>query len=197
MERRYVCVNGHRHRVEQPVGVCVPGKIGGYCLSHSDVAKTRISKANKGRVLTDPAKTSTGVKRQWKDPEKRARLLVGGSRPEVIEAKRRGANHSGEGGCNCARHSRTSYTRSTKLALKMVELFLSEFPCVELEHRFGRYTVDAYLPPPYHLAFEADGEHWHKDKARDARRDQVLMDQFELPVVRFSEREIWSARWVN
>ena len=57
---------------------------------------------------------------------------------------------------------------------------------------FGRYNVDAYLPPPYHLAFEADGEYWH-DPKKDAIRDTQLLSKFQLPVVRLSERELQKA----
>lgn len=74
----------------------------------------------------------------------------------------------------------------------MVRLFLDEFPVVEMEVAFGRYTVDAYLPPPYHLAFEADGEYWHERRGRefDEQRDEYLAQNFKLPVIRLTETEI-------
>jgi len=56
---------------------------------------------------------------------------------------------------------------------------------------FAPYRVDAYLPPPYHLAFEADGDYWHRDsEEEDAERDAFLLREFNLPVVRIPEFEI-------
>ena len=72
-------------------------------------------------------------------------------------------------------------------------VLLAEFPTVIREQRFGRYRVDAYLPPPYHLAFEADGVYWHDRPERvkhDARRDAYLLAEYGLPVVRLGETEL-------
>jgi len=70
---------------------------------------------------------------------------------------------------------------------------LVEFPEVRANVRFGRYEVDAYLPPPYHLAFEADGTYWHNrpgDREANERRDAELLLEFNLPVVRLTEEEL-------
>ena len=70
---------------------------------------------------------------------------------------------------------------------------LAKFPTVKRECRFGSYAVDAYLPPPYHLAFEADGAYWHssqKQRLHDAKRDAYLLVEHNLPVVRLSEAEL-------
>ncbi len=57
--------------------------------------------------------------------------------------------------------------------------------------RFGRFRVDAYLPPPYHLAFEADGTYWHRPESeqarRDVERDAWLLEHYDLRVVRLTE----------
>ncbi len=50
--------------------------------------------------------------------------------------------------------------------------------------------VDAYLPLPYHLAFEADGEYWHQHPRRDAARDAYLLKEFSLPVIRINGSEL-------
>ena len=99
--------------------------------------------------------------------------------------------------CRCGAHNQDPETLglgrgSTKLAQGMIALYLSEFPEVIEEKAFGRYRVDAYLPPPYHLAFEADGDYWHDRRGRDfdTRRDAYLLARFGLPVVRLSETEI-------
>lgn len=95
--------------------------------------------------------------------------------------------------CKCMGRKRFSALSQT-----MISLFLSEFPVVEEEKRFGRFFVDAYLPPPYHLAFEADGTYWHsKRKDFDKKRDAHLLEQFSLPVIRLSEEEIKLARKEN
>ena len=68
---------------------------------------------------------------------------------------------------------------------------VAEFPEVRREEHFSLYRVDAYLPHPYHLAFEADGAYWHKDHVkRDAERDAYLMREHNLPVVRLTELEL-------
>lgn len=77
----------------------------------------------------------------------------------------------------------------------LCEVLLAEFPHVIPQRRFGRYRVDAYLPFPYHLAFEADGEYWHArvEKARPdyyKNRDAYLLVRFGLPVVRIGEAEL-------
>lgn len=103
--------------------------------------------------------------------------------------------------CRCGHHNQDPETLglgrgSTALALAMVEVFLTEFPEVIMEKSFGRYRVDAYLPPPYHLAFEADGAYWHERRGQDydARRDTYLFEWFGLSVVRLTEAEIGWAR---
>ncbi len=77
----------------------------------------------------------------------------------------------------------------TKIENILVNVVLAEFPTVIREQAFGRYRVDAYLPAPYHLAFEADGAYWH-DEERDAVRDEQLLSEFDLPVIRLTEREL-------
>lgn len=58
------------------------------------------------------------------------------------------------------------------------------------QQRFGRYIVDAYVPA-MHTAFEADGEYWHKDSGeKDQARDAWLLENYNLPVIRFTETEI-------
>lgn len=81
----------------------------------------------------------------------------------------------------------SSMTGIHQILLKL----LDEFPEVIPEYPWGLYHVDAYLPKPYHLAFEADGEYWHKNtKEFDTSRDQYLWDWFGLPVIRLTETEL-------
>ncbi|KKK64410.1 hypothetical protein LCGC14_2984490, partial [marine sediment metagenome] len=83
--------------------------------------------------------------------------------------------------------------RRTPLTDRMVEGLLADFPEVYREKQFGHYRVDAYLPEPYNLAFEADGEYWHNEKGRDEKRDKHLFEEFGLRVIHISEAEVNSA----
>lgn len=81
----------------------------------------------------------------------------------------------------------------TRIENILHDVLLAEFPIVERERRFGRYRVDAYLPEPYHLAFEADGSYWHGSArmiVRDLERDAYLLAEHSLPVVRLGEAEL-------
>lgn len=87
--------------------------------------------------------------------------------------------------------------RSSSIARTLVDVVLAEFPVVKEEQPFGPYRIDAYLPPPYHLAFEADGSYWHGlpgARERDERRDAHLLKRFKLPTVRLTEDELVSLR---
>lgn len=43
----------------------------------------------------------------------------------------------------------------------------------------GRYRVDFYLPDT-DIIIEADGDPWHLNKAKDTRREHVIMHLFAL-----------------
>jgi hypothetical protein len=91
-------------------------------------------------------------------------------------------------GCGCA--ICVPRNKPTQLEATLFAL-LADFPVVEREVQFGVYRVDAYLPPPYHIAFEADGAHWHAEgNRRDMARDAWLNRKFGLPVVRLTELEL-------
>ncbi len=57
------------------------------------------------------------------------------------------------------------------------------------EKRFGRYVVDAFLPE-HNLAVEADGAFWHKDTARQTRRDAALLRSGLLAVVHLGDDDL-------
>ncbi len=90
--------------------------------------------------------------------------------------------------CSCLQHGGRP-NRPTKIERILVGTILAEFPVVREQEKFGRFKVDAYLPLPYHLAFEADGSYWHNTED-DVARDAILMEEFALPVVHLSEKEI-------
>ena len=51
---------------------------------------------------------------------------------------------------------------------------------------FPPYTIDIYIPD-YHLGVEVDGPH-HQEK-KDRKRDNFLMETYELPIIRFNLKE--------
>ena len=86
-----------------------------------------------------------------------------------------------------------SNNRNTSIEIILRDRVLADFPEVQANVRFGIYEVDAYLPPPYHLAFEADGDYWHRLPGRaetDAIRDTYLLKYHGLPVIRLTESEL-------
>ena len=61
---------------------------------------------------------------------------------------------------------------------------------IALEQRFGRYSVDVLVLDEW-LAFEADGEYWHEVNKTDYdARDEYLLREHGLPVIRLTENEI-------
>lgn len=85
------------------------------------------------------------------------------------------------------------YQKRTNIEDILLHIVLAEFPKVISEKNVGKYRVDAYLPAPYHLAFEADGEYWHTRPGaiyRDQKRDSYLWRRFKLPVIRFTGNEL-------
>lgn len=79
--------------------------------------------------------------------------------------------------------------KRTGIEQVLFKLVRRAYPDAEQERRFGRCVVDVYVPS-LHLAFEADGAYWHRDEARDVKRDASLMERFGLPVARLTEREL-------
>jgi len=160
---------------------------------HSEETKARISASLKGRTygfgqgdrhsMQTRAKMSAAHRGISLSDEHRARIAEGKRRHSALDLP----------DCGCAFHRYQRKRRASQLSQRMADVFLAEFPEVELEKVFGRYRVDAYLPPPYHLAFEADGSYWHSLPGRqefDAERDVYLLEHFNLPVVRLTEEEI-------
>ncbi|KKN04087.1 hypothetical protein LCGC14_1101040 [marine sediment metagenome] len=114
---------------------------------------------------------------------------------DKISKRRRDHLTKDPNGCRCGPHLRETGQRQTQIERILREVLLSEFPEVVSEKRFGFYRVDAYLPPPYHLAFEADGSYWHALHEQEnpgcyQRRDNYLMKHFALPVIRLTEDEL-------
>jgi very-short-patch-repair endonuclease len=85
--------------------------------------------------------------------------------------------------------SEGKYPRAnTKLHKKLKELLFSKNVETRSEVRFGKYCVDEY-DPIRHIAYEADGSYWHNEE-EDRRRDAYLKREFNLKVVRFTEKQL-------
>jgi len=157
---------------------------------HSAVTKAKMCAAHLGQVPWN--KGLTGLS-QLSNKANTGRQLSLEHRTRISQGRQRHFEQHGSA-CQCLRAHHV-----TQLSRDMIAIFLSEFPEVIAEKAFGRYRVDAYLPPPYHLAFEADGEYWHDRRGRDfdERRDAYLLGRFSLPVVRLTGTEITEARDAN
>lgn len=59
----------------------------------------------------------------------------------------------------------------------------------------GRYSAD-FLVPEKMLVIECDGEYWHRDKDRDARRDRY-MQALGFTVLRLPGKTIKSGQAAN
>src|SRR3990167_8489013 len=98
--------------------------------------------------------------------------------------------------CNCPIHNssvrlgRAMLLSGTRIEKLLETVILAEFPEVITQKEFPPYLVDCYLPPPYHLVFEADGEYWHRFPKKDAARDAYLLRKYGVPVIRLKEKEI-------
>lgn len=188
-----VCLTSFTPRREQGQRFC----------STSCAAKW-VGSQNKGRPVgyshtpETRAKMSGSAKRYLSTPEGKAsrsgflkgRKMGDEAKARMSEsARRRWDNLQGEAWDRQMAHLK-NIQRPTSIENILVDILLCDFPEVLREEPFGRYTVDAYLPHPYHLAFEADGVYWHRDRERDVRRDKILLEEHGLIVIRFSEREL-------
>jgi very-short-patch-repair endonuclease len=185
---------------------------------HSDETKAKISAAHKGRKQTPEAiaKMSAarrGVKRGPYSPEHCAAIGAAnkGKRrtPEQNEANRSariGFVPSMETRAKISNRLRREWesgVRSVVVSKQYTPLAqslqrnLAAFGIeVEPEVRFGPYTVDLY-DARGHVAYEADGEHWHRKTEQQrpgnrAKRDAYLSGQFGLTVIHFTGTEIRS-----
>ena len=94
-------------------------------------------------------------------------------------------------------HTRGDYWRSPTNLEYALQLLLEDAGFeYEVQRRFGRYVVDAYVSNR-NLVFEADGSFWyhHKDKVREAKRDAYLIDKGVSAVIHLDEHDL--APWLE
>lgn len=89
----------------------------------------------------------------------------------------------------------TNSSNPSNLSWKLAEFLVhAGFEIVVPEASFPPYTVDVLLAEEW-IGFEADGTYWHDQYEVRApgyhnKRDQTLLEKYELPIVRISEDEI-------
>lgn len=176
---------GVRAQISMKLKGNIPWNKGG---THSNEARAKIRTAAMGRIPWNKGIPCHAETRAKISAKRKGRVPGATTRMRMSAARRA---HAGTPGCFCCVCG--SFVSPTRLERILCEIILSEFPEVIPEKRFGPYRVDAYLPPPYHLAFEADGAYWHTKpdrRARDVRRDAYLLKERGLVVVRLSQTEL-------
>lgn len=84
---------------------------------------------------------------------------------------------------------KTTLTRPHRIGIRVVDKLGIRW---EDEKRFGRYSIDIYLPD-YNIALECDGEYFHQLPGvpeKDARRDRELFLKYGIVTVRYTDTEI-------
>lgn len=167
-------LTGSRHTPEHNANISAALRGNQYALGYKHTAETLATMAGKQHALGH--KQTTGHRNK-------------------LSAAQRKHGETSLPTCRCVVHRPAPLRGTSKLSATMIDMYLSDFPEVIAEKQFGRYRVDAYLPPPYHMAFEADGFYWHnlheqEDPGYYQRQDEYLWRSFNLPVVRLTEAEI-------
>lgn len=76
----------------------------------------------------------------------------------------------------------------TKGQLKLEELLCDLGFTTILEYRLGGYFIDIVVPECW-LGFEYDSR-YHVGTSRDKRRDRKIWDNYKLPIMRLTEKEL-------
>ena len=94
--------------------------------------------------------------------------------------------------CRCYVHGAAKPYMISSYTWKLADvLTVCGFNNIVAETQFGRYRVDTLLADEW-LGWEADGNyHFSKDRREyDKKRDEIILDRFELPIVRLNGREV-------
>ncbi len=127
---------------------------------------------------------SAAAKRRYADPAERERQReISRAAYEKPEVRARY-----EAAMELVNEKLQSPTYNTTLELALYTL-LAEFPEVRKQEWIGYRRVDAYLPEPYNLVFEADGLYWHPD-GPDEKRDKYLLSKGVHAVIHLTEHDL-------
>lgn len=87
------------------------------------------------------------------------------------------------------KHIKTALTRPHRILIRICESLGLEW---EDEAKFGRYSLDVYIPS-LKLCLECDGVYWHSLDGvaeKDKRRDKYLKDNFGIETLRITDEEL-------
>jgi very-short-patch-repair endonuclease len=159
-------------------------KVGTY--RHSLEVRERLRIASTGRKHSAETRAKISAGRKGMNTG-----YHGGGRP-------RGLKHSDESREKMARaFANRSRKYSDTWMEKALALLLDQGGLVyEKQKRFGRCVVDFWLPDEQ-LVFEADGDFWHQDKEKEARRDEYLTERGALAVVHISTCDLRNLRSIS
>ncbi|KKL95106.1 hypothetical protein LCGC14_1857950 [marine sediment metagenome] len=118
------------------------------------------------------AKLSIAAKRRWENPEYRKEMTEQLALMNQMQAK---------------------FERPpTRLENALVHFLNMAGYNPIVQHPIGLKVVDAYIPNPYELIFEADGTYWHARTAeKDIERDKYLLAQPGVKaVIHLSEQDL-------
>lgn len=118
-------------------------------------------------------------------------MLKGRKRPAESVAKKAHAKLDLPN-CNCYVHSHNN--KVSELTWLLADALAKRGFLVQPEARLGRRSVDALLLNEW-IAFEADGEYWHRMNESQfpdyhQTRDAELNEIWDLPTVHLTEQEV-------
>ena len=175
----------------------------------SDERKKKISLSNRGRVkppLSEKTKFLISEARKifyHQHPEalekvsnqlRSMRRIKGYSQSEEFKqrAREKAQNHSALDlpECKCWVHSPYKSYDISPLQWRLLDFLVNAgVEIIIPEAKIGPYRIDALLVEEW-VAFEADGDGWHKDKKHGLQRDNWLFQKYNLHVVRLTQKEV-------
>jgi len=141
------------------------------------------------------AKQSAVSKNWWQDPEYRKRVNAQWENPQRLakhitdmKANWKNLEYRKKMTDVLARNRRKRPTGIEKILFNLVALLFPGYD-IRTQYRIGKRFVDISVPALY-LAFEADGEYWHRNTTKaDSQRDAEL-GKMGWATIRFSQQEL-------
>ena len=161
------------------------------CKRHNNPKLLGRGPRNKGVPHTLEAKAKMGLASMGRTPWNKG--LTKESDTRVMKYARSVQQHIETCNGSCGGASCGNRENPSQLQWQVYDLLLKDFEVVIPETRFGKYSVDFLLAEEW-LAVEVDGSYWHSVNKTDYKaRDQYLLENFNLPVIRLSEEELREA----
>lgn len=191
---------GRRHTEQTKLSIAMKNSIALRGRPKSKIHRDRISVALKGGQHSSEHRANNAAARRGRKHSKGCRhCQVSKEQAKKRFGPQKGRKFSLERNAKIsaslktsprAAEARRNIGRLRPTSIEMVLFSLLEHAGYQIckYKAFGKYVVDAYVPLPYHLAFEADGEYWHSPKA-DERRD-IALSEWGLVVVHLGELEL-------